>query len=118
MNRLGMFLKKLRIEHGEVLFDMAQRLHVTSAFLSAVENDRRSAPLAWIDTITNEYDLSEPRRQELSAAIGESIKQIRMDVGTVSANRKACALAFARSFDDLSEDDIQSLMGLLEKRRT
>lgn len=118
MNRLGMFLKKLRIEHGEVLFDMAQRLHVTSAFLSAVENDRRSAPLGWVDTIAAEYGLNEPQRQELSAAIGESIKQIRMDVGTTSPKRKACALAFARSFDELSEDDIQGLMELLERRRT
>ena len=59
MNRLGRFLKKLRIENGEVLFDMAQRLGVSPAFLSAVENDRKVAPLGDpIEVTVRGYELS------------------------------------------------------------
>ena len=116
MNRLGKFLRKLRIEHNEVLLDMAQRLQVSAAFLSAVENDRRSAPPSWVDIITTEYYLEFTQQQELTEAVAESLKQIRVDVGNASPGKRNCALAFARSFDDLSDDDIQGLMTFLERR--
>ena len=117
MSRLGVFLRKLRIEHGEVLMDMAQKLHVSSAFLSAVETDRKSAPLTWVDVIAEEYDLNAKQRAELREGVNESIKQVRLDVGESPANRRDCALAFARRFDSLSDQDVQMLMELLEKRR-
>lgn len=116
MNHLGMFLRKLRIEHNEVLLDMAKRLKVSAAFLSAVENDRRSAPPVWIDIIASEYQLNVAQRTELTEAVAESIKQVRVDVGNASPSKRNCALAFARSFDDLSDDDIQGLMAFLEGR--
>lgn len=117
MNQLGIFLRKLRIDHSEVLFDMAQKLNVSSAFLSSVENNRRSAPLAWIDILTSEYNLDESQQTELTEAVSESIKQIRMDVADVSPNKKEFALAFARTFDDLSEEDVNKLMSCLGKGR-
>lgn len=116
MNELGVFLKKLRIENGEVLLDMAKRLGVSAAFLSAVENNRRSAPLSWVDTISTEYQLSPVQREELLEGINSTIKQVRMDVGKSSKQQRNCALAFARKFDDLSDTDIQELMEILEKR--
>ena len=38
---LGAFLRKLRLQHGEKLKDMAENLNVSSAFLSAVENGKK-----------------------------------------------------------------------------
>ena len=118
MNRLGKFLRKLRIERGELLFDMAQKLGVSSAFLSAVENDKRSAPVAWIDVLAAEYQLCDAQLTELSEAISDSIKQIRMEVGNVSSSKRNCALAFARHFDDFSEDEIERIMSFLKERRS
>jgi len=117
MNKLGIFLKKLRVEHDEVLFDMAQRLGVSSAFLSAVENGRKSPPLPWSDVIADKYKLESAQKQELTKAISDSINQIRMSLGNVSPEKKDCALAFARNFDSFSDTDISDLMALLEKRR-
>lgn len=117
MNQIGMFLKKLRLEHNEVLFDMAQRLEVSAAFLSAVENDRRSAPPSWLDIISREYQLSDVQQQELSEAIARSIKQVRLDLGEASVDKRNCAIAFARTFDELSDDEVQNLMSLLERRK-
>jgi len=37
LTSLGQFLRKLRLERGEILKTMADKLGVTSAFLSAVE---------------------------------------------------------------------------------
>ena len=117
MNRLGRLLKTIRIEKGELLFNMAQRLNVSSAFLSAVENDKRSAPTSWISILAEEYDLSPERYQELVEAVNESNKQVRLNVSNVTAQKRDCALAFARNFDDFSDDEISEIMDVMRKRR-
>lgn len=38
LNKLGLFCRKLRLEHREKLSDMSKKLSVSSAFLSKVEN--------------------------------------------------------------------------------
>ena len=116
MSRLGVFLKKLRIERGEILYDMATRLGVSPAFLSAVENSKRSAPATWLDIISVEYSLSEAQYRELADIISESIRQIRLDVSQVDTQKRNCALTFARNFDDFSDEEIRNLMAIMEKR--
>ena len=41
LTALGKFLRKLRIDNGEILKDMADKLGVTASFLSAVENGKK-----------------------------------------------------------------------------
>lgn len=45
---LGRLLRKIRIDHGEILKDMANRFGVTASYLSAVENGKRAVPEAWV----------------------------------------------------------------------
>ena len=40
---LGKFLRKIRVDNDERLYDMAKRVEVSSAFLSGVENGRKKA---------------------------------------------------------------------------
>lgn len=117
MTRLGKLLRKLRIDHDELLLSMAQKLGVSSAFLSSVENGKRSAPASWVDTLTKEYSLTLDAQKEFEEAIAESVKQIRIDVNNVDLDIKNCALAFARSFDKLAEEDLQRIMEIINKRR-
>ena len=48
---IGRFLRKLRIDNGEILKDMAEALGVSSAFLSAVENGKKKMPEGWIEKL-------------------------------------------------------------------
>lgn len=48
LTSVGRFLRTLRIDHGEILKDMADVLGVSSAFLSAVENGKKKMPEGWI----------------------------------------------------------------------
>ena len=41
---VGRFLRKLRIDRGEILKTMAETLGVSSAFLSALENGKKKFP--------------------------------------------------------------------------
>jgi transcriptional regulator with XRE-family HTH domain len=44
LTQLGIFLRKLRLDRGEILKDMAIKLNVSSSFLSAVENGKKRIP--------------------------------------------------------------------------
>lgn len=115
MNRLGIILRTIRINRGELLYDMAHNLGVSSAFLSSVENGKRSAPASWLEILSDVYDLSAEQKEELAGAISETVKQIRLDVSKVSPEKRNCALTFARRFDDFSDEQVNQILAVLEK---
>ena len=44
LTEFGVALRKLRLDYGERMGDMAERLHFSTAYLSAIENGRQSIP--------------------------------------------------------------------------
>ena len=78
----GKALRKMRIDHGEFLRDMAAKLNVTVAYLSAVENGRREVPDNWIGELANQYKLSNEEQKELQEyAFGDSSGRERTCIG-------------------------------------
>ena len=61
----GKFCRKLRIDHDELMKDMAKKLDVTSSYLSAVEKGKRDLPDDWIEKISKAYNLSASQLSEL-----------------------------------------------------
>ena len=51
----GKFCRKLRIDRGQIMLDMAESLQVSPAFLSAVENGKKNVPAQWRDKIVKAY---------------------------------------------------------------
>ena len=51
VTKLGIALRKIRLDRQELLKDMADRLKVSSAFLSAVETGKKRPPANFIDRI-------------------------------------------------------------------
>ena len=105
LTALGKFLRKLRIDNGEILKDMADKLGVTASFLSAVENGKKHMPSAWNQTICSMYQLNDSQIKEFTAAIAETEDRIEMDLSKVP---------FARKFTDFDERQIQSFIELLK----
>lgn len=65
LTEFGKFLRKLRIDNGELLKDMAIKLNTTPAFLSMVETGRRSIPKKWEEEIEKSYSLNLEQKEEL-----------------------------------------------------
>lgn len=66
LTEFGKFLRKLRIDNGELLKDMAIKLNTTPAFLSMVETGRRSIPKKFEEEIEKSYScLSLEQKEEL-----------------------------------------------------
>ena len=66
LTEFGKFSRKLRIDNGELLKDMAIKLNTTPAFLSMVETGRRSIPKKLEEEIEKSYScLSLEQKEEL-----------------------------------------------------
>ncbi|MHC8516705.1 helix-turn-helix domain-containing protein [Sporosarcina sp. ITBMC105] len=115
LNSFGKFCRKLRIDKGELLKDMATRLGVTSSYLSAVENGKRNVPHDWVEKITVMYSLSDSEEKELKQSFIESKKVVTIDFEGYSNEDKSVLLALAREFNALDESDRLKIKNILQK---
>lgn len=112
LTKFGKQLRKIRIENDHKLKDMADKLNVTVAYLSAVENGNRKVPDEWVHTIADEYHLNEQEQVELQHAAYEDKKEIRISLE--EADKAELALSFARKFKTLTNDELNKLQELLD----
>jgi transcriptional regulator with XRE-family HTH domain len=115
INNLGKYLRKLRIDKGEVLKDMADNLKVSSAFLSSVENGKKKMPNSWFDSFKSVYHLTDSQMDELRQAVSESSESIEINIKEVDCDSKRLAISFARKFDSLDEETTKAIFELLNK---
>ena len=115
LTSVGRFLRKLRIDEGEILRDMAKKLGVSSAFLSAVENGKKKVPEVWITKLEELYSLTPVQITELKDAIIESSDTIELNIRNASSANRQLAVSFARQFDTLDEETAKKLFSILKK---
>lgn len=109
----GEFVRILRIQHHEVMGDMAKLLKVSPTFLSAVENGKKNVPRAWPDIIAAHYNLTPDDVSRLQQSIQESKTQMKLNLIGQSPTKKEMALQVARSFDDLDDETAQKIINIL-----
>jgi transcriptional regulator with XRE-family HTH domain len=66
--RLGIFLRKLRVDLGETQKTMAKKLHISPVTLSAIELGRLKVREDLIKQLATVYDMTAARRSELFEA--------------------------------------------------
>ncbi len=115
LSPLGRFLRKLRIDRNELLKTMADKLSVSSAFLSAVEMGRKHVPEGWEQTLSDDYHLDAAQRTELSNAIAESSTSVRLDLTNFSADSRRAVVAFARKIQEGNAVDANLISAFLKE---
>lgn len=115
--KIGDFLRKLRLDNQQILKDMAEILDVSSAFLSAVENGKKSMPDSWYPIFKKNYDLSEEDMDNLRQAAMESQKTVSLNLKNASSANRQLAVSFARQFDDMDDATSQKLLSILKERK-
>ena len=100
----GKFCRILRIQNNELLKNMSDKLGVSSAFLSAVENGKKEIPEAWYSKIVTLYSLSDEEADKLYNAILLSIIELKINLQNLSTEDLNLAVSFARKFESLSNE--------------
>ena len=107
---LGKFCRKLRIDKGELLFDMAEKLDVSTAFLSKVENGRRKPPEEWEDKIIELYNLEGNRKSEFEDCFFRAKNADSIDIRNYDDENKNLMLSFARKFETLDKEALRKML--------
>ncbi|MDC6293963.1 helix-turn-helix domain-containing protein [Ralstonia pseudosolanacearum] len=107
----GKEIRKLRIEQGETMMEMAQKLGKSPSFLSSIETGRKSVPEGLVEQMASVYSLSQQLRSALATAAAASANVFRIAPRT-SKDQELVA-AFARKIDSLSEDQRKQMFKIL-----
>lgn len=112
---LGRYLRSLRMERGELLKDMAERLSMSPAMLSSVENGKRNVPRGFADKLARLYGLDDCERERLNFAIASTKDEVEMSLKGLTLSDQRLAFSFARRFSELGDEDKASIMQILAK---
>lgn len=113
LTNFGKFCRKLRIDRGELLLDMANRFNVSAAFLSKVENGKKKPPKEWRNILVNEYDLNKNQADELDDCFFDALNRENIDISEFSSGEKDLMLSFARQFNNLSDEKIKKIRNII-----
>ncbi|MBR5667776.1 MAG: hypothetical protein IKW95_08825 [Lachnospiraceae bacterium] len=118
ITKLGDYLRTIRINNQQILKNMADVLHVSSAFLSAVENGKKTMPESWYPILKANYSLTADEMDELRQAALESQKTISLNISKASAMNRQAAVSFAREFESMDDSLSGKILSLLRDHRS
>lgn len=110
VNNFGRFCRKLRIDRDELLYDMAVKLGVSSAFLSKVENGKKKPPEEWKNILIQEYDLNQKQIKELNQYMFEAQNYDSIDISFMNDNERMMMLSFARKFNNINKNKLKEFL--------
>lgn len=116
MTKLGRELRKIRLDLGITLYEMATAIGISSAMLSSIETGKKPAPSNLIDKLASEYEAVKGRKTEFVNLANETKNEVRIVLGERS-DANELAFAFARKFDSLSSAEISQLMSTFNKSK-
>lgn len=103
----GIVIRKLRLEKGLKLLDMAEALEMSVAYLSAVETGRKPIPDGLVGKISRSLKWPADELAQLNRAIDKSRKEVRVEQH--APEERELIAAFARQLDDVPKVTIEQL---------
>lgn len=104
VTKFGKFCRNLRMDNGELLYHMAERLGVSSAFLSRVENGKAKPPAEWKGIISAEYKLNTEQIMELEACVDDARTNV-IKVDSLPIADRDLMFAFARQLENMDTEE-------------
>lgn len=115
INEFGAELRNIRKQRSLLLLDMANKLNVSSAYLSAIENSKKNIPDDFVERIVKAYGLDEFTQRRLEDAVATTKSSITISVGKLTNKQRDIALRFARVFESLDDDELENLKKFIER---
>jgi len=110
----GRYLRKLRIDHGMIMRDLAKVLGVSSAFVSALELGKKTITEKNILKIIEYFNLSSDETIELRHTADISQPSLKLELNDKTIEQRELAVSFARNYQNMEIEDQIKLMKLLE----
>lgn len=115
LSALGKELRKLRIDLGITLVQMADEMKVSATMLSAVETSKKKVPADFVARIVAAYPALAAHQANLETLANLSNGEVTLPLLAASAEDAALATELAQRFATLSAEDKALLRRLLKQ---
>ncbi|PKM09270.1 MAG: XRE family transcriptional regulator [Gammaproteobacteria bacterium HGW-Gammaproteobacteria-4] len=115
LTSFGKTLRKIRIDHSVTLGQLGELTGVSAAFISALERGK-PVPKDFIAKISSTLKLAPHDELALEQAAAQQIKEVTLKIDGMSDSARELVVAFARRFEDLSDDEVRSMLGSLQRQ--
>jgi transcriptional regulator with XRE-family HTH domain len=109
----GKELRKLRIDRGLLLSQMAADLEVSSAFLSAVETGRKPIPPSLADEVCQLFQLDPDEAARIRRAADASMRSVTLK--PVSPEQSTLVMALARRLHEMGASELEDLRRKIDR---
>jgi transcriptional regulator with XRE-family HTH domain len=116
ITNLGKELRKLRVDLGITLYDMAGAVGVSPSLLSSVETGKKPATESLIDKLAAVYHEVRDHKSRYMGLAMETRDEVRIRLQEDDAYRNDVAIAFARNFDTLSRSQLDAIFDVFNKK--
>jgi transcriptional regulator with XRE-family HTH domain len=99
----GKWMRKWRVDAELRLYDVAVKLGVTTAFISAIETGKKTIPSDFVARLAKAYHWSREHVAAAERCVELSRKSVRLDLTGRGERSRQLAEAFARTFDQADE---------------
>ena len=114
MTPFGLRLRALRDQHGVTLSELAAAVHVSPAYLSALEHGKRGRPSAGLVHQVNEFfGLIWDEAEELVRLARISHPRVVVDTSGLSPRATELANQLARRIRDLPPETVRRMLEML-----
>ena len=118
MTPFGQKLRDLRKERGIALKDMAEGLHLSAAYLSALEHGHRGLPTTvLLHQICAYFNIIWDDAEELQQLSKVSHPKVTIDTSGMTPDATELANILAKNIKKLNDDQIHSMLSILKTKR-
>lgn len=117
LTEFGKALRKIRIDHQILLKEMADKLNVSSAFLSAVETGKRNMRPGWPTEIAKLFCLTQVEEKALEEAAIRTTTEVKISLEDASDVKRDTVMSFAKALDGLSDEDLSHIMAVVNRTK-
>ena len=112
LTAFGKVIRKLRIDKGYSMMEMADALSVSAAFCSSTETGRKNPPEAYVNQVADFLMLDGKGKARLHQLALQSKSVIKLRPKPASQELVA---EFARKFESLAQDQVDEMFNILKK---
>lgn len=109
ISKFGKCIRSIREQENDSLRQMAIKLGISAAFLSAMEVGRKPIPVEYIEKMKSIYNLTEEQEVELENSIYETNERVPIELAAMNEAQKDISLMFARKIKTADEELLRKL---------
>ena len=110
----GSTVQRLRQLAGLTLFEVAQKMNISTAFLSAVENGRKRVPEDFVQKLAAAMPEAKEKVDELESLASQARGQVILPLPKATPQDADLATVLARKFNSLSPTQKKRIRAILD----